>query len=939
MSFDILDPRLQKVLNELGLSPTPRQLEYLEAIIAKKDVLIVASTGSGKTFGTIIACLHRILSEESNPITTVVITPLKALNRDIFRRVLPSLGEKLGISIAVRHGDTTSAERRRQTKDPPQILISTPELFQALLPAKILGRERLRNVQTVVIDEIHELVETKRGVQLSLALERLSIRVGKKIQRIGISATLGNPRKVMDFLAPRSADFKVIEIPSLKQLHLGVEFPFELPPNLRDFTKILQTTEEAAARFFRLVEIIENESGTVLLFTNTRQQAEILGYRFNRYNENIDPDKQINFEVHHSSLSAQYRLQAETEVREGNLELIIATSSLELGIDIGAVSLVIQYMSPRRIETLIQRVGRAGHGLDRMSRGIIIAENPRDLFESFTIQKGVSREEVEPTMIHSSALDILFHSIVGILLDFGETSVRKIMEIISRAYPYKNFTSQDLLPLLQYGKENNFFYINKNQDTGLISLRAKRKAYQYYYANLSSIPTKRSYSVVDIGRQSRVGHLDEAFVSTRGEKGAIFILNGLPWEFLAQKEDRIEVRQVKGLTEAAIPTWEGELIPVSQMVAESAKELFENNLLYEMDPSPVRNELLTFINEHKKLGIIPTKHKILIESAGRQLVLHSFLGSKGNETLGLLISSIVGAKQGHSIEFRSDPYSIFLSLPRPTSLISILESIKPEHIFPLLKHRIGNSDLFNWRIRQVAKRFGAVTKDLESSPMVTRMIVSRYKDTIIGEETINEILCEKMDVNAVVEFFTQLQSGTIEIEEIPVRRFESPLSFAATQPISLNVLKLRPSHIILEKVEKRIRNTWIRLVCMRLDCKFEKVQRVESLTEDIQCPKCHSRFIAIVHQNKTGTKGLLKKSIAKDIKLSREEKKELNTAKKSADLILSFGKKAAFVLAGRGIGPTTAIRILRSPQKDKEDLLALIYKHEADFARTREYWD
>lgn len=939
MSFDILDPRLQKVLDELGLSPTPRQLEYLEAIIAKEDVLIVASTGSGKTFGTIIACLHRILTEKSNPITTVVITPLKALNRDIFRRVLPSLGEKLGVSIAVRHGDTSSAERRRQTKDPPQILISTPELFQALLPAKILGRERLKNVQTVVIDEIHELVETKRGVQLSLALERLSMRVGKKIQRIGISATLGNPRKVMEFLAPGNVNFKVIEIPSLKQLKLTIEFPTQLSPNFRDFTKILQTTEEAAARFFRLVEIIKKEPGTVLLFTNTRQQAEILGYRFNRYNENIDPNEQIAFEVHHSSLSAQYRLRAETEVREGNLELIIATSSLELGIDIGAVSLVIQYMSPRRIETLIQRVGRSGHGLDRVSRGIIIAENPRDLFESFTIQEGVSKEEVEPTTIHSFALDILFHSIVGILLDFGETSVRKIIKTLTRAYPFKNFTSQDLLPLLQYGKEKNFFYINKDPDTGHISLRAKRKAYQYYYSNLSSIPTKRSYSVIDIGRQSRVGHLDEAFVSTRGEKGAIFILNGLPWEFLAQKEDRIEVRQVKGLTEAAIPTWEGELIPVSQMVAESAKELFTNNFLDEMDPSPERDELFTFINEHRKLGIIPTKHKILIESAGRQLVLHSFLGSKGNETLGLLISSLVGAKQGHSIEFRSDPYSIFLSLPRPTSLIPILESIKPEHIFPLLKHRIGNSDLFNWRIRQVAKRFGAVTKDLESSPMVTRLIVSRYKDTIIGEETINEILCEKMDVNAVEDFFVQLHNGTIKIEEIPVKRFETPLSFAATQPISLNVLKLRPSHIILEKVEKRIRNTWIRMVCMRLDCKFEKTQRVESLTEDIQCPKCHSRFIAIVHQNKTGTKGLLKKSVSKDTKLTREEKKELNTAKKSADLVLSFGKKAAFVLAGRGIGPTTAIRILRSPQKDKEDLLALIYKYEADFARTREYWD
>ncbi|MFX0121215.1 MAG: DEAD/DEAH box helicase [Candidatus Hodarchaeota archaeon] len=939
MSFDILNPRLQKVLDELGLSPTPGQMEYLEAIIAQDDVLVVASTGSGKTFGTMIACFHRILTEKSLPLGTIVITPLKALNRDIFRRVLPSLGEKLGVSIAVRHGDTTSAERRRQTKNPPQILIMTPELFQALLPAKILGRKHLKNVQTVVIDEIHELVETKRGVQLSLALERLSIRTERRIQRIGLSATLGNPERVLDFLAQNSTNRKIVEIPSLKQLQLTVEFPTKLSPTLHEFTKTLQTTEEAAARFFRIVEIIKRESGTVLLFTNTRQQAEILGYRFNRYNENVEKEDRINFEVHHSSLSAQYRLKAETEVREGNLELIIATSSLELGIDIGAVNLVIQYMSPRRIETLIQRVGRAGHGLDRTSRGIIITETPRDLLESYTIQQCVWKEIVEPTNLHPYALDILFHSIIGILLDFGETKINTIMKIIRNTFAFNEFSSQDLLPLLNYGRENNFFYINKDPDTGIISLKAKRKAYQYYYTNLSSIPTKKNYVVIDIGRQSRVGHLDEAFVSTRGEKGAIFILNGLPWEFLAQKEDRIEVRQVKGLTEAAIPTWEGELIPVSQMVTESAKRFFEYNSLNEMKPSPIKRELLKIIEDHKKLGIVPTKNKILVETAGRQLVIHSFLGSKGNETLALLVSSIIGAKQGHSVEFRSDPYSIFLSLPRPADLKQILDSIEAEHIPPLLKHRIGNSDLFAWRIRQVAKRFGAISEDAESSPMMTRLIVSRYQDTIIGEETINEILFEKMDVDAVVEFFNQLHKRIITIEEIPVKRFETPLSFAATQPISLNVLKIRPSHIILEKVEKRIRNTWIRLVCMRPDCKFEKVQRVESLKEDIQCPKCSSRFIAVTHQNKTGIKGLLKKSITNNKKLSREEKKTLNTAKKSADLILSFGKKAAFVLAGRGIGPTTAVRILRAPQKDSEDLLALIYKHEADFARTREYWD
>ncbi|MHA2073242.1 MAG: DEAD/DEAH box helicase, partial [Candidatus Hodarchaeales archaeon] len=895
-----------------------------------------------KTFGTMIACLHRILeNQDPIPISTIIITPLKALNRDIFRRVLPQLASKLNISIAIRHGDTSTTERQKQTKNPPQILITTPELFQAILPAKILGRQHLKQVKTVIIDEIHELIGTKRGIQLSLAIERLSARTGRAIQRIGLSATLGSPYEVMDFLAPKSSNQRIVQIPSSKELDLIIEYPIKNPPDLNNLTKILHTTEDAARRFVCIIDILKNELGTVLLFTNTRQQAEILGYRFNRYNEFVDPEDQIAFEVHHSSLSTQSRLQAENEVREGKLQLIIATSSLELGIDIGAVSLVIQYMSPRRIETLIQRTGRAGHKLYQVSKGVIITETPRDLLESYLVKKQALLGLVEITNIHSSALDILFHSIIGILMDFGETSVRKILKIVTNAYPFKDFTSKDLLPLLEYGKNNYFFSVNKDPDTGKISLRLKRKSYRYYYSNLSSIPTKRRYSVVDVGTQNKVGSLDDGFVTTRGEKGAVFVLNGTPWEFLSQKEDRIEVKQVKGVTEATIPTWSGELIPVSQMVTKAAIDLFESEEMDINGSTEIQKEIKNFVKEQKDLGIYPTKDTVVVESAGRRTVVHTFLGSKGNETLGLILSSIIGARQGFSVEYKADPYSIFFSLPRPIDLIDIIKSIETRHIHPLLRHRIGNSDLFSWRIRNVAKRFGAILEPIESSPKMTRLIVSRYRNTIIGEETINEIIDENMDLESVINFFQKIQSSELKIKEVQVKLFDSPLSMAATQPISMNVLKLRPSHIILEKIEKRLRNTWIRLVCMRLGCEFEKTQRVETLEEVIKCPKCHSRFIAVVHPNNTKIKKFLNRSVSKvpQHKLERNDKKELNTAKKSADLILSFGKRAAFVLAGRGIGPKTAVRILREPHKDTEDLLASIYKHEAEFSRNREYWD
>ncbi|MFW9856289.1 MAG: DEAD/DEAH box helicase [Candidatus Thorarchaeota archaeon] len=941
-SFDLLDHRLQSVLEELGFAPTPGQLEYLEAIIQEEDVLVVASTGSGKTFGTILACLHRILTEEFHPISTVVVTPLKALNRDIFRRVLPMLGKKLGVSIAVRHGDTPQSERNRQTKNPPQLLIMTPELFQAALPAKIFGREHLKHVRTLVIDEIHELVGTKRGVQLSLALERLVHRVGHPVQRIGLSATVGTPQDVLEFMSPNNPSGKLVQIPSSKVIQISLEYPTSSTSHdTEHLAKELHTTEEAAIRFMGLVETILSEDETVLLFTNTRQQAEVLGYRFNRYNEQIASDfseKKIRFEVHHSSLSAESRLHAEAEVRDGKLDLIIATSSLELGIDIGSISLVIQYMSPRRIETLLQRVGRAGHQLAAISRGIIIAETPRDLMEAFFIKRLAMEGSVEPTRVltHGS-WDVLFHAIIGILLDFGEVTVKEILKIVTGANPYQHLTPTDLIPLLEYGRDNHFFYINKS-DNGVISLKAKRKSYRYYYSNLSTIPSIKNFTVVDVGTRSRVGQLDEGFVSTRGEKGAVFVLNGLAWELLAIKDDRIEVRQVRA-TDATLPTWEGELIPVSLLVAETTYELFSDHAFLQGEPRHIRQELNRLIREHRDSNVVPSRNRIYIETAGRQMVLHTFLGSRANDTLGIVLSTVIGARQGYSVEYRTDPYSVFLSLPRPAKIRPIIEEIDPKHLRPLLEHRLKSSELFAWRLQHVARRFGAISESLQSSPMMTKLLVSRYQDTIIGIETVNEILTELLDLEVVEDFFQNIHLGTLQVEEIGVRTFDTPLSRAATQPISANILKIRPSHLILEKVEKRIRNTWVRLVCMRPGCKFEKVQRIETLKEDIQCPQCRARFVAVVHQKKTGIKGLLSRSIDKNKKLTPKEKKDLDAATRSADLILSFGKRAAFVLAGRGIGPRTAVRILRSPQKTTEDLLALMYAAEANFARTREYWD
>ncbi len=369
--FQNLSEPIRLALAESGIrTPTPPQTIAIPKIMAGGNILLIAPTGSGKTEAVLLPILDQLTKlERRQGISIIYITPLRALNRDLLKR-LDYWHSKLGFTVEIRHGDTPQKDRRRQSLKPPDFLVTTPETLQAILPGKRM-RSHLSNVRWVIIDEVHELAGERRGAQLTVGLERLRKVTGKDFQRIGLSATIGNPEQVAGFVSGERP-VEVVQVLPPKEAKYFVEFPH---PTDEDnvVAQSLYTAPEAAARLNRIWELAENHDST-LIFVNSRTNAETLGSKFHQLKRNVG--------VHHGSLPKEERVRVENEFKSGKIKALVCTSTLELGIDIGNVDLTIQYMSPRQVSALIQRVGRSGHSLDRVSEGQIMAVSTEDILES-----------------------------------------------------------------------------------------------------------------------------------------------------------------------------------------------------------------------------------------------------------------------------------------------------------------------------------------------------------------------------------------------------------------------------------------------------------------------------------------------------------------------------------------------------------------------------
>ncbi len=919
MSFELLGEDIVSVLKEFNFTiPTDIQASAIPEILNGKNVLLMAPTGSGKTEAAILPLLRFVKDNKFQGIKVLYIAPLRALNRDLLLR-LEKLGEAMDISIKTRHGDTVQSERRRQSLKPPDILITTPETLQALFTGKKL-REHLKSIGAVVVDEIHEIAEDKRGVQLSLALERLEQLKKGRIQRIGLSATVGSKEEVARFLVGEGRDVKIIQSQIKKEFDIQVETAEIIEEDILT-AENLKISPYVASSIRRIKELIDAHK-SILLFVNTRHMAETLSSRFNLMEMNF-------IDVHHSSLSKETRIDVETRFKNGEIKGIVCTSSMELGIDVGAVDLVIQYGSPRQVSKLLQRVGRAGHKTYLVSKGIIITSE-EEIFESAVIAKNAIDYMIERTDIPEKSLDVLAHQIIGLSMETNEVSIEEAYSLFKKAYPYRNLSYDEFWRIIYFLESIKLIWINNGK-----TYKRSKQGMFYYFENLSMIPETKQYRVLEVGTGSSLGVLDENFIVSNIEIGGNFIVRGRTWKVLNIEDEKIEVTETRSV--GAIPSWEGELIPVPLFISRNVKELFYDKS--KIDKLPMQSETRRISHElisEQSNYFIYQKDSLVIEDLGEFVILHVFNGSKANDTLGRVIISLLAQRFGESIGMRTDPYHIMIKFPagiKDGGIIAkntILE-LNEDHVIPILDIILKNTPMFEWKMIQIAKRFGVIRSNSEKYLM--RNILKLYRNTPLYEETINELYHDKLEIEPVKEFIKDIKNGKIKIT---ISKNNEPSTFTRylLEGSSFELLyPKRPDKEILKYLKKRIMEKRITVAC--LHCRdWKTTLSVTNYEDNPKCPLCGARYIGILRRRDDIK--LLRKGDKE--KYDEESKKTLKEIKDSGDLILSYGKKAIIVLAGIGIGPRTAKRILVKDRKNEEDLFKDILEAERVYARTKMFW-
>ena len=928
MVFELLNEEIRNLIKKRFKEPTLPQKLAIPLILQGKNILLQAPVGSGKTEAAIFPIFHFILEKKPNPISFLYITPLRALNRDLIERMVWWCNE-LGIEISLRHSDTTAYERKMQAEFPPQLLITTPETLQAILPGKRM-RKYLENVKWVVIDEVHEIADSKRGVQLSLALERLR-EICKDFQIIGLSATIGSAEKVAKFICPHK-EIEIVKAVLPKKMDIKVIYPQPTKSDEKIAEKIF-SSKETGARLRSIMEMVKR-ANSALIFTNTREFAEILASRIKMLN------KKFPVSVHHSSLSKEVRIKTEKELKEGKIKGIICTSSLQLGIDIGRVDLVLQYMSPRQVTQLIQRVGRSGHRMEEISKGVVIATDEDDIFESCVIARKSLNEELEELKLHKNSLDVLAHQIVGLSLEYGSIDLKKAYEIIKRSYFYENLSYKDFLEVCELLKQLGFIFLNSR-------IRKKRRGFEYYFSQLSTIPTLRQFKIFNVLDNSFVGVLDEEFVALHAEIDSSFIVKGEAWRILDITEDKILVEPTIDF-EASIPAWEGELIPVPFEISQEVGRLRRKiaNLLkikeedeiiaflkenYPIDEACAK-KMVDLIKEQLKFGI-PDDKNILIETYEDLTIIHACFGSLVNETLARFLSALLSSRVS-SLTIRADPYRIIIKSPFRIEEIlkDAIFKTNPKLLRNYLELTLPKSNLFEWKFVHVAKRFGAIAKDAEYGKISIRKIIEEYQNSPLFKETMKELEVEKLDLEKAEEILNSIQNGEIKVS---FTSGLSPLGKIGIMHKFVEIAPEKPAAEILSVFKKRILDTKVKLIC--LNCgRWSMTLKVKDI-DDIKCKLCEARLLAIVNPNNKEAERIVRKKL-RNLGISKEEEKKFERVRKTADLFLTYGKKAAYCLAARGVGPDTAIKILSRFHKNENEFVKDILEAERQYLRTKKYW-
>jgi len=677
-------PVIQRWFSETLGTPTTVQQRGWEAIREKRHTLIAAPTGSGKTLAAFLTALDELYVESltaplPDEVRVVYVSPLKALSADIHknlaepRRGIRRIAEEMGleaprITAAVRTGDTTQSERAAMLRKPPHILVTTPESLYLLLTAE-RSREMLRTARTVIVDEIHAVIGTRRGAHLAVTLERLQKVAARPLLRLGLSATQKPIEEVARYLAPAS-DVAIIDEGHRRAMDLAIEIP-------RSNLETVMSHEVWTEYYDRLTQLI-TEHRTTLVFVNTRRMAE----RVARHLSDRLGEESVT--AHHGSLSKEKRLDAESRLKNGQLKALVATASLELGIDIGHVDLVCQIGSPHRIATLLQRVGRSGHTVSGLPKGRVFPVTRDDLIECASLLRSVKHGELDRIVSQEAPLDVLAQQIVAETScdDYGED---ELFDLMRRAWPYRDLARDDFDEVLQMVAEG--FATKRGRRGALVHrdevnrrVRGRRGARMLAITSGGAIPEVADYRVVLEPDDTFVGTLNEDF-AIESTAGDIFQLGNASWQIIQVGSGIVRVADAKGAP-PTIPFWLGEAPARSDELSRAVsdfRDLATSSTWVTSETGlceDAASEIVNYLTSAREaLGAMPTQDTLVLErffdeSGGMQLVLHAPFGSRINKAWGLALRKRFCRQFNFELQAAATEDAILLSLG-------------PQHSFPL----------------------------------------------------------------------------------------------------------------------------------------------------------------------------------------------------------------------------------------------------------------
>ena len=813
--------------------PTEAQAKAWPAIASGQNVLVSAPTGSGKTLAAFLWGLDRLVAERDAG-RLVYVSPLKALSYDVeknLRAPLKGIGGE--VSVAIRTGDTPQRDRQAMLRTPPEVLITTPESLYLMLTSR--AREFLIDTDSVIVDEIHAVARTKRGAHLALTLERLEHLAGRRLQRIGLSATQRPLEEVGRFLVGAGRKCAIVDAGVRKPLDLKIQVPVESmsEPDAHDVTDPavggmgtaagggdlvgpgLGSPARAATQrsiwpaiYPELLELVRQHRSTII-FVNNRRGAERLAVRLNELaNEDRDGEPTYIARAHHGSLAREERLVVEDLLKSGELPCLVATSSLELGIDMGAVDLVIQVESPKSVTAGLQRIGRAGHGVGEVSRGRIFPKFRADLLECAVVAKRMRDGDIEPTVVPRNPLDVLAQQIVAMTATGDEWKVAELHETVRRAYPYAELSRElldSVLDMLDGRYPSDEFAELRPRivwDRVADTIRARRGALQLAVTNAGTIPDRGLYGVhLPDGR--RVGELDEEMVY-EARAGQTFLLGASTWRIEEITRDRVIVTPAPGAP-GAVPFWRGDGVgrpkELGRAIGAFAREAVDREPAelggeYDLDARAARN-LVSYLREQRETTrVVPSDSTVVIERfrdeiGDWRLCVLSPYGGRVHAAWGLALAARVRDQFGLEADAIWSDDGIVVHLPdadEPPSAELVL--VQPDELEELVVRELSSSALFGARFRENAaralllprarpgKRTPLWQQRLKAQSLLE--VAKRFGQFPIVLETYRECLRDVLDLPGLEELLRGLHTRDLSMVEVETQRaspFASSLLF------------------------------------------------------------------------------------------------------------------------------------------------------------------